>query len=114
MKTPKKAAQLTRAMTGHAPIGVYQARFKLHPTLPYYDGECPHCDVPQTRDHILSACRRYSSISLQTLFTQVDSIDLLADFLDKHPLAFSFAHVPYEPPSTLHSPTCPGGLQVKS
>ena len=93
MPTPQKAAQLTYALTGHAPIGAYQKHFKLRD-----DDECPTCDTPQTRDHVLSACRRYSSISLDSLFTQPDSIDILVGFLQSHPLAFSFAHAPFDPP----------------
>src|ERR1700759_3079638 len=47
--------------------------------------ECPRCDTPQTRDHVLSACRRYSPISLASLFTQIDSIDILSYFFTSPP-----------------------------
>jgi len=93
MPTPRRASQLTYALTGHAPIGAYQKRFNIRD-----DDECSACDTPQTRNHVLSACRRYSSISLDSLFTLPDSINILADFLRSHPLAFSFAHAPYDPP----------------
>ena len=53
MPAPRRAAQLTYAMTGHAPIGAYQKRFKIRD-----DDDCPACDTPQTRDHVLAACRR--------------------------------------------------------
>ena len=93
MRTPRKAAQLTYAMTAHAPIGSYQKRF-LHRE----SDECPTCKAPQTRDHVLSACGRYLSISMNILHFQPDSIEILAHFLEEHPSAFSFAHAPYEPP----------------
>ena len=93
MRTPRKAAQFTYAMTAHAPIGSYQKRF-LHRE----SDECPTCKAPQTRDHVLSACGRYHSISMNVLHFQPDSIEILAHFLEEHPRAFSFAHAPYEPP----------------
>ena len=93
MPTPRRAAQLTYAITGHAPIGSYQKRFKIR-----QDDKCPTCERPQTRNHVLHACKRYSSISFDSLATQPDSILLLADFLRIHPQAFSFAHAPYDPP----------------
>jgi hypothetical protein len=48
--------------------------------------------------HVLSACVRYSSISLRLLYEQRDSVYVLADFLLNNPLAFTFAHAPFEPP----------------
>jgi hypothetical protein len=93
MTTPQKAVRFTYAMTGHAPIGAYQKRFKIRE-----NDECPRCQVPQTRDHVLSACGRYTSVSLHLLFEQRDSVFLLADFLLRNPLAFTFAHAPFEPP----------------
>jgi hypothetical protein len=68
MPTPRRAAQLTYALTGHAPIGACQKHFNIRD-----DDECPTCDAPQTQNHVLSACRRYSSISLDSLFTLPDS-----------------------------------------
>jgi hypothetical protein len=93
MTTPRKTSRFTYAMTGHAPIGAYQKRFKIRE-----NDECPVCQVPQTRDHVLSACVRYSPISLRLLYEQRDSVYNLADFLNRNPLAFSFAHAPFEPP----------------
>jgi hypothetical protein len=93
MTSPQKAARFTYAMTGHAPIGAYQKRFKI-----LDNDECPRCQVPQTRNHVLSACARYTPISLALLFEQRDSVFLLADFLCSNPLAFTFAHAPFEPP----------------
>ena len=95
MATPRKAAQFTYAMTGHAPIGAYQKRFRNQD-----NDNCPRCDTPQTRNHVLVACGRYSSISLLDLHIQRDSVLLLADFLRNNPLAFSFAHAPHEDPLT--------------
>jgi len=93
LATPRQVAQFTYAMTAHAPIGAYQKCFKLRDT-----DECPRCDIPQTRDHVLSACGRYSSLSLDDLHMQRDSIFILANFLKAHPAALSFTHTPYKPP----------------
>ena len=97
MPTPRRAAQLTYALTGHAPIGAYQKGFKLRDK-----DECPTCNTTQSRNHVLYACRRYTSISLDTMLTQTDSIALLSDFLYSHTNAFSFAHAPYD--STPYDP----------
>ena len=93
MPTPRRAAQFTYAMTGHAPIGAYQRRFRNQD-----NDDCPRCDTTQTRDHVLSACGRYFPLSLYHLQTQHDSVLLLTDFLRNNPLAFSFAHAPHEDP----------------
>lgn len=87
-------ARLTRALVAHAPTGEYRSRF-----FPQEPTSCP-CDPVlnpfQTRHHILYHCPRYERPAFfEDLIRQAkDPIDLLYEFIDANPLAFSFAHAP--------------------
>jgi hypothetical protein len=86
-------SHFTRAITGHAPIAAYRHRW--HPEV---SNLCPTCDVPQTRDHVLLACKRFPSFLFQHFTDVNDSFFAFLNFLKSHPTAFSFASAPYEPP----------------
>ena len=83
-------ARMTRAMTGHAPIGAFRKRFKLPGVT-----DCP-CGVEHwTREHTILSCRlwyrreNWWSRQLQNL-QELDPFKGLVPFLQHNPLAFTF------------------------
>ena len=77
---PTLMAQLTRCLTGHAPIGEYYERFNIpEPT------RCD-CGAPlQTRTHVICACPSHKRKPMP------GQLHSLVGFLRANPLVFAFA-----------------------
>ena len=98
-KNNLRMAALVRAITGHAPIGAYRARF-LHGFLfqqrdPELWIRCPCGTFTQTRNHILINCPLFHRRYVWSRRTGIDAdvspdIDQLSQFMKNNPLAFSF------------------------
>ena len=92
-------AALVRAITGHAPIGAYRARF-LHGFLfqqqdPELWIRCPCRAITQTRTHVLIYCPLFHRRFVWSRQTGIDAdvapnIDQLSQFIEDNSLAFSF------------------------
>jgi hypothetical protein len=77
-------ARFTRAVTNHAPIGAYRARFHLDPGR---STSCPgHPESDETRFHILNECDWY----VRRITYDYEQIEDVILFLIDNPLAFSF------------------------
>ena len=89
-------AQITRAITNHAPTGEYYStraeRFPDKETL------CTNCSlaVIQTRRHIFTECTKYTNRfpSIRFWTNKKNNGESLKSFLRENPTAFSFSDVP--------------------
>ena len=82
---PSLMSRATRAITGHAPIGEYYARFNIPESH-----RCA-CGCFGSRDHILNSCRVYRHKRHPA------SPEVLVDFLNANSLAFGFQGRPPNP-----------------
>jgi hypothetical protein len=90
--SPSLYARFSRAITNHAPIGAYRARFHLDPDR---TTSCPgHPETVETRFHILNECDWYARCIVYD-YEQIEDFIL---FLLDNPLAFSF--IPIKRPRT--------------
>ena len=93
-----QTSRITRAITGHAPIGEYYFdRPDRFPNFPYH---CGHCHDPggviQTRQHIFTTCSRYQKHfpSLRHPKKAKNNDELFISFLHDNPSSFTFRDLP--------------------
>ncbi|KAF8633127.1 hypothetical protein AX14_010773 [Amanita brunnescens Koide BX004] len=85
-------SRMAHAITNHAPIGQYRARF--HPEL---DPNCPVCPQRvQTRTHVLFHCPRYSPLhtSLTDWSRDKGNDKSWKEFFSRNVSAFTFGDLP--------------------
>ena len=95
---PREVARITRALTGHAPIGEYYANRRNR--FPDVETLCTNCHegTAQTRAHILTSCPHYG-YHLPTLpaWTGKQNNDsLFQTFLKENGTAYTFADLPLD------------------
>ena len=95
---PKELARITRALTGHAPIGEYYAnRRERFPDIETLCTNCPEGTM-QTRAHILTTCPYYNVHlpPLQAWTSKRNNDSLFRAFLKENGTAFTFADLPLD------------------
>ena len=88
----KTLSRMARAITNHAPIGQYRARF--YPELDQY---CPACPQRvQTRTHVLFHCPRYAPLhsSLTNWSHDKGNDKSWKEFFSRNASAFTFGDLP--------------------
>ena len=95
---PKELARITRALTGHAPIGEYYANRRER--FPDIETLCTNCTegTMQTCAHILTSCPHYSIHlpPLQVWTSKRNNDSLFRAFLKENGTAFTFADLPLD------------------
>ena len=95
---PNELARITRALTGHAPIGEYYANRRER--FPDIETLCTNCakGTTQTRAHILTTCPHYNTHlpPLQAWTSKRNNDSLFWTFLKENSTAFTFADLPLD------------------